>query len=151
LEDQSHKPSSQPEGKSLRTNASGKRWIGRRFSRRVLAVGLALPLVIPGGAALASVWGGAGQAGPAKMVAGTFSSLLHTSHGVSAAKAVYAPNTPTSAVKAQTKTRKKKPLRCKKGKVKKTKKLHGKKVTVCVPKKKHVKAKHVRRPPSFTG
>ncbi len=48
----------------------------------------------------------------------------------------------------------KKILRCARGKVKKTKRVHGKKVVVCVPKKKSVHAVVIRRrvrPPQFTG
>lgn len=143
MRDQGHTPSSASDDESLKTGPPRNRRIGRQFSRRAAVVGVALALVIPGGAALASVVTGSGLGNPAKLASQAFQSSLHASSRASAAATVY------SSVSAQS-TVTKKPLRCKKGKVKKTKRVHGKKVTVCVPKKK-VKAVHVRRPPSFTG
>jgi len=45
----------------------------------------------------------------------------------------------------------KKPIRCTKGRVKRTKKVHGKKVIVCVTKKRPVIARRPIRPAGFTG
>jgi hypothetical protein len=133
-----------------------------RVPRRVVAFTLGLVLAVNAGGALAAALTGSGFTSPVKLVAQEFGSVFRsTSTKLSAAQAVYSscpqgttgptgcgtPG-PTTTVKA---TAKKKPLKCKKNQVKRTKKVHGKKVTLCVKKKRHVKAVAKHRLPSFTG
>jgi uncharacterized repeat protein (TIGR01451 family) len=73
---------------------------------------------------------------------------------VSGTSSVTANKQAVSAVTTQSVKPATKPLRCTKGKVKKTKKVRGKKVTVCVTKKKVkriVISRKPIRPPEFTG